>query len=59
MVDLNLVRPKSSKTKEHFVCLLLLVIFVIVRARQRIRKGQHAAGMSDGLQNPVLLQSFV
>ena len=39
MVDLNLLRPKNSKTKEHFVRLLLLVIFVIVRARQRIRKG--------------------
>ena len=53
------MRPKSSKTKEHFVCLLLLVIFVIVRARLRIWKGQHAAGMSDGFQNRVLLQSFV
>ena len=46
-VSLKLARPKEGKTEEHLVCLLLLVIFVIVRPRQRIRKRKHAAGVSD------------
>lgn len=35
---------QTMAEKEYFVCLLLLFIFAIVRARQRIRRGSVALG---------------